>query len=1378
MRLRVARMSETPYPGLRAFRRDESDVFFGRETHVDAMLERLGAHHFLAVTGASGAGKSSLVKTGLLDALELGFLAEAGPNWTVVEFRPGERALRNLAEALVAAAEQAWGLERFGDIVPLLEAELSQSRRSLEPWLAGVGFPADENLLILVDQFEELFRYRRGAEPAAGSDPGVWSADWRVAADAFVQLLLASAGACGGRVNVVLTMRSDFLGDCGVFEGLAERINESQFLTPRMTREQLRSAIEGPCRVYGGSIEPELTDRLLEEIALDADPLPLMQHALMRLWAHATKTAGETAGNGKTVGLRERDYREQIGGLQQALSRHADDVLAEVAPEADKHRRRLAGILFRCLTVGSGSVYDRRRPASLGEIAAVAGLDDVTDLIPIIEGFRTTGRHFLTLNPQGPAGPGSMVDITHESLIRRWEQLREWVTEEYEAAEFWRRLATTAAEWDKGRAALWSSPDIDIALRWYEDQAPTADWAKRYGGDFELAKRFVAESEQQQIDQQREKERQAELIRTARDHAERQLRRSRINQSRFLAAKSTEAMKNGNCEKALGLALEALPRSFAHPERADRPLLRGAAEVLAAIRVAYDLPNIGLPGWNGAFIGNGSRAVTVDWYGIHHWDATTGAEISIIPLNREDYSLLDMLFSADGSLVSAFGRHDKSAISIWSTESGAKVATLQEIKGRAVTWAFSKDLRWVVTGSEDGIAQVWCVATGHEVAVLIGHNSKVTSVAISQDGPRVITACGDRAVRLWSVADGNLLAITHIGRNLIRAVTFSPDEKDVIMIFMDGSVKSWDGTGYGKPRVVVRGPRPIDYRSLSPDRVPLATETSDGSVRISSLADIGNAISFRMPEAGKRSRVQTVAISPDASRIMTLHADDTIRLWKLSRTVTRSDGGPKSGVAGHRLVARSPDWSRVLTTREVRSRRWYDKAFQSWLDVLATEQGEPISAPFERVGHDVITAPECAEAWLSDTRTGARPVVLRGHRAPVLSAAFSPNGTWVVTTSWDGCVRLWDAASGAMHAVLPNQADNSSVFAAVSPDGSRVLISPDDSEALVVNTASGAAVTELTIHDRMVTSGAFSPDGARMVTASTDGTAQVWDAATGARRAVLRGHGGEVTSAVFSADGSRVLTVAVDRTARLWDVLTGAVIAILRDSAPHEVVAARFDADGEGILTEASDGSVRRWAEWGGVSLAEALAVAHARMPRALNEYERAEAFLTNPEDGAFDASGGVPLGPSDRPAAEPGGTGGSQPDRGQPPTTDDEAERVQHLWDGAGIPADRPQAIRLWRTAAGGGQPTAHERLGWLFDFDRGEGPRNLERALFHYMVAVRLFEQAGDTGKRMGAAADARRRQVSLASILPMKTVARIWERALVWQPGQSFNDDDTAR
>ncbi|MBE0625485.1 MAG: hypothetical protein IH606_11790 [Burkholderiales bacterium] len=465
-----------PFPGLRPFEVGETHLFFGRDGQSSEIVARLERRRFVAVVGTSGSGKSSLVRAGLLPMIEGGFMASAGSFWRFAVMRPGNNAIRSLASALAVAAAPSGVSCASGARAPLIEAVLRRSGLGLIDVFKQSGPAPNENLLVVVDQFEELFRF---SQLGHVGDPADDSA-------AFVNLLLEAARSREQRIYIVLTMRSDFLGDCARFRDLPEMLNDAQYLIPRLTRDQHRATIEGPAAVSGATIAPRLTQRLLNDAGDDPDLLPILQHALMRTW-DAWNVAGAWE---RPIDL---EHYLGIGGMAQALSLHAEQAYGELAATPDA--QAVAQSLFRSLCERGADYRETRRPTSLSDLIKVAGTDAATMTL-VIDAFRREGRTFIMPGWPAKLEPDTVIDISHESLIRQWHTLREWVRSEARSEAFYQRLRQTAQLWPQN-AALWRNPDLDRALLWEREERPSPAWALRYGTreEFTRAIEFLRASE-------------------------------------------------------------------------------------------------------------------------------------------------------------------------------------------------------------------------------------------------------------------------------------------------------------------------------------------------------------------------------------------------------------------------------------------------------------------------------------------------------------------------------------------------------------------------------------------------------------------------------------------------------------------------------------------------------------------------------------------------------------------------------------------------------------------------------------------------------------------------------------------------------------------
>ena len=480
---------DNPFPGLRPFKIEESHLFFGREGQSDEVLLKLSKHRFVSVIGPSGSGKSSFIYCGVLPILYGGFLTDASPNWEVVVTRPGAGPIDNLADSIIEkdlmyqeSDEEEKKIKKTiittllrSSSLGLVEAIL-QSRRS-----------EDKNYLILVDQFEELFRFKDSDDSGAVNETL-----------AFVNLLIEAMNYSDVPIYVAITMRSDFIGDCSQFPDLTKKINDSHYLIPQMTREQKRRAIEGPVAVGQAKIAQRLTQQLLNDLGDSTDQLPILQHALMRTWSYWGRYREQ-----EEEALDIKHY-EAIGTMAEALSMHANEAYDELTDD----QKLICESLFKAITEKRGENFGIRRPTRLGEIAAIADVSE-EEVIAVIDKFRDPSRSLLTPAHHIKLNAKSMIDISHESLMRIWVRLKNWVDDEADAVQMYLRLSEAAAMYQVGKAGLWRPPDLQLALNWQAKHRPTLVWGQRYHPAFERTMIFLEYSKKEFETEQRIKELQA-----------------------------------------------------------------------------------------------------------------------------------------------------------------------------------------------------------------------------------------------------------------------------------------------------------------------------------------------------------------------------------------------------------------------------------------------------------------------------------------------------------------------------------------------------------------------------------------------------------------------------------------------------------------------------------------------------------------------------------------------------------------------------------------------------------------------------------------------------------------------------------------------------
>ncbi len=463
-----------PFPGLRPFTIDECHLFFGREGQSDEILLKLSANRFVTVMGYSGSGKSSLMYCGLVPVLYGGFMTQTGPHWQIITSRPGASPIDSLAQSIVDHLLTRKKIEPADVNIhkSIIGSVLRSSSNGLVDIAKYLQDERDENIFFLVDQFEELFRYHENNDTDDAFNE----------AQAYVNLVLTAVQQTKVPVYIALTMRSDFIGSCSIFPGLTTLINHSNYLVPQMTRDQKKMAIEGPIAVAGGRISQRLVKRILNDVGNEQDQLPIIQHALMRTWDYWLVNRDPS----EAIDIR---HYNAVGKVSQALSQHANEAFEEL----NAREKEIAEVLFKSITEKRQDNRGTRRPSKISLLSELAEAEE-QDVIRIVDHFRRSGRSFLMPAAHIPLHSDSLIEISHESLMRIWTRLNVWVADEYESAQMYKRLSDAAAMYQIGKTGLWRPPDLQLALNWQKKQKPTRAWAQRYDEAFERAIVFLDSS--------------------------------------------------------------------------------------------------------------------------------------------------------------------------------------------------------------------------------------------------------------------------------------------------------------------------------------------------------------------------------------------------------------------------------------------------------------------------------------------------------------------------------------------------------------------------------------------------------------------------------------------------------------------------------------------------------------------------------------------------------------------------------------------------------------------------------------------------------------------------------------------------------------------
>jgi ABC-type dipeptide/oligopeptide/nickel transport system ATPase component len=889
-----------PFPGIRSYEIEEDDLFFGRELQVKELIDKLSQTRSLAIVGSSGCGKSSLIKAGLVPTLLKNKSDQLQGQWRLSVFKPGDDPIGNLAAALANGLHQS---EPITDTLKSGPHGLTQVLRQQN----------NERLnLIIVDQFEELFRFKKTRAHNLAE------------AAHFVDLLIQTINQKEVPAYVVMSMRTDFLDDCTEYRDLSEIINRGYYLVPRMKSVERRMAITGPILYKGGAIEEDLVQRLLNEVGDDPDQLPILQHALMRTWDYwSLNRIGE-----QPISM---VHYEAIGTMKEALSVHLEEIYSELRDQSGKF---LAEKLFKALTdVGTDS-RGTRRPTQLQEICTLADAK-TTEMVRVIDSFRETGRAFLMPSLHVELEDATTVDISHESIMRVWVRLRKWVEEESQSAQLYLRLSKSAELYQEGKTGLWVNPELQLALQWKEQNKPNATWASRYDPAFDRAMTFLDYSKKQHdLEISRKENQQKRNLRRARNFAIILGAASVISilfliislNLRFKAeASSREALEKQKLAVSASKRTEEQRKeailqkriSDQQQEIAEQQKLITEQQRQYAVKqqeIAQQQTKVAISERQKADEATGEAILARDEAQVQRQEAVTQKQIAdnervkaeesekntrrlrllsvartmaiqAVQLSgsvKEDLPALLALQAYRFNLQNDGRENDPDLYTAFSTLLNDQVVLRGHEDGvRAIT--LSKDGKTLISCSDDGNLLQWDLTRTDPVFIPLKLPKSVRenfrSVIITPDQQYLIAGTFTGKIYAWKKIDLQTLPVViQAHSSVVTSLVCIPGKKQFASSGGDGDILLWDyeHLPFSKSLIVSAKVR-INALAVYPDGINLVYGTADGKLIRSSLLSPG---SKPLTIFASADEVLSVALSENGAYLAAGFTSGSVRLWK------------------------------------------------------------------------------------------------------------------------------------------------------------------------------------------------------------------------------------------------------------------------------------------------------------------------------------------------------------------------------------------------------------------------------------------------------------------------------------------------------------------
>jgi len=969
-----------PFPGLRPFSIEESHLFFGREGQCETVFGYLSKNRFAAVTGASGSGKSSLIYCGLIPALYGGFITQAGSRWRIITTRPGNSPIESLAEAIALSEKSTQNQNDLSVNKQILNTILKRSSFGLVNAVRQIRLAKGENILLILDQFEELFRFKESRKDITVVNE----------TEAYIKLLVNAIKQTIQPIYVVLTMRSDFIGECSQFQELTKLINKSNFLIPQMTRDDFKDAIMGPLAVGGANIDPQLLQLLLNAIEDKNDQLPVLQHVMMRTWEYWTRN------NEPGFPLRTRDY-EAAGRIENALSMHANEAYEELTNEG----KIVCRAMFKCLTEKGTDNKGTRHPATVKYIAEISKAPDQS-VIEVVNKFRAKGRSFLTPGEGVTIDSDTVIDISHESLMRIWDKLKTWVDEEFSSVQMYLRLAEASSQYQVGKTGLWRPPDLQLALNWKKTQQPTLAWAKKYNPAFEKVMVFLDASEKKYQQEEQNKVR---------------LQRMELNRTRKFAVSSLFAAIAFLFISVWGFQQRGDAMKKAKEAESSR------AEAEFRKKESDSLRNVAEGKADRADIERMLARMNADSAEKEKAVAYFQSKIS------EQQKLLAFRQAEEATRKSETFRKEKEE----SEKTAEKAIEQQSATEIEKNQEFNKRMLSIAMTMAGKVSQV----EEKNLKGLLAYQAYLFNREYDgqADHPDIYSALYNAMAGL----SGDKYNGFEGHEGAVRSVAFLPGTSVFYSSGGDGKILRWDLNSNNKSyRTLIDNNFSNRSLVISPNGRWLACGTTTSN--IIQLFNLNVANSSPTILEGHKGWVEALSFTPDSKGLYSGSTDRTIFYWDMIAETNTVFAKLEHNV---RCLAVSPSGHFLFGgTDNGQLIRWNLDTKEATI-VFQSDNNSIYAISINSSGTRLAFVDKNGTLRLADVKSNSIVRGFSAHSARILDVKFSPDDRQIATSSMDKTVKIWDANNLTSRPVVINKHEAFVFSVAFSPDGKYLISSSD-----------------------------------------------------------------------------------------------------------------------------------------------------------------------------------------------------------------------------------------------------------------------------------------------------------------------------------------------